>query len=47
MPVTRLLPPEFSHKAAVWACKNKLLGQSRADDGILVNQQEFNVSKSD
>uniref|UniRef100_A0A1B0FFF7 Dihydroorotate dehydrogenase (quinone), mitochondrial n=1 Tax=Glossina morsitans morsitans TaxID=37546 RepID=A0A1B0FFF7_GLOMM len=35
MPVTRLLPPEFSHKAAVWACKNKLLGQSRPDDGIL------------
>uniref|UniRef100_A0A1A9UWV6 Dihydroorotate dehydrogenase catalytic domain-containing protein n=1 Tax=Glossina austeni TaxID=7395 RepID=A0A1A9UWV6_GLOAU len=36
MPATRLLPPEFSHKAAVWACKNKLLGQSRADDGILM-----------
>ncbi|KAL9895379.1 dihydroorotate dehydrogenase 2 [Glossina fuscipes fuscipes] len=35
MPATRLLPPEFSHKVAVWACKNKLLGQSRTDDGIL------------
>ncbi|XP_073831744.1 dihydroorotate dehydrogenase (quinone), mitochondrial-like [Musca autumnalis] len=39
MPATRLLPPETSHKLAVWCCKYKVFGkQAKQDDAILATK---------
>ncbi|KAM7360149.1 dihydroorotate dehydrogenase 2 [Cochliomyia hominivorax] len=46
MPATRLLPPETSHKLAVWACKYKLFGKSNKADDAILNTNFFGLPVS-
>ncbi|XP_023306561.2 dihydroorotate dehydrogenase (quinone), mitochondrial [Lucilia cuprina] len=44
MPATRLLPPETSHKLAVWACKYKLFGKSNKPDDAILQTDFFGLT---
>uniref|UniRef100_A0A1I8PEP4 Dihydroorotate dehydrogenase (quinone), mitochondrial n=1 Tax=Stomoxys calcitrans TaxID=35570 RepID=A0A1I8PEP4_STOCA len=41
MPATRLLPPETSHKVAIWCCKYKVFGQPKYKDEEILKSKFF------